>query len=196
MLKTEKKSYLHIKKPSLFFNSVTKQESNLIILLDQITDPQNFGTILRSAAYLGADCVVLNKSNKPPISAAIAKVSSGASEAIPIFTTKFLKLFLEEAVNNDYKVITTFIEDGERKNKYNTINIEKLKLTQGDNVVLVMGSEGTGISDVLSKSSSVNVNISSGIDVRNKIDRELIDSLNVAVSTGIIIDKICKLIKF
>ena len=185
ILKVNKKEYFHIKKPDLFFKSIIKHESNLFIILDQITDPQNFGSIIRSSYLLGADCVLVNKSNKPPFSPAIAKVSSGVSEVIPVMTIKFIKLFLEEAINLNYKVITTYVND----EKYQSQNVNKLKLSKGENVIVIFGSEGLGVSEILKSSSNINVKIP-GLN-----NDKLVDSLNVGVSAGILIHKIASLIK-
>jgi 21S rRNA (GM2251-2'-O)-methyltransferase len=71
-----------------------KENGNLIVVLDQIVDPQNFGSVIRTAFFLGADFIMLNKLNKPPISSTVSKVSSGASECVDLFSIKNLKNFL------------------------------------------------------------------------------------------------------
>ena len=52
----------------------------LIVVLDSITDPQNLGAIIRSAAFLGATGIVLPKDRAAPITPAVVRVSAGASE--------------------------------------------------------------------------------------------------------------------
>ncbi len=184
ILKANPKEYIHVKKQDKFFKSLNNHQSNLFVVLDQITDPQNFGSIIRTCYLLGADCVLVNKNNKPPLSPALAKVSSGVSELIPIFSLKFIKLFLEEAIKENYKVLTTFVDT-----RIKTVSINNLKLTKGENIVIVFGSEGQGISDVLKKSSTLNIKI------RGLGESEYIDSLNVGVSTGILINKVSSMIK-
>lgn len=196
VLKSEKKDYYYIRKPEKFFNSLNKHDSNLLVLLDQVVDPQNFGSIIRSSFFLGADCVMVNKYNKCNISPALAKISSGASEVIPLITVKFIKLFLEEAVKNDYKILTTFIsKDKKSNNKPLDLSQLSSRIKKGDNCVLLLGSEGAGISEVLMKSSTLNIYLPSRINTNNIVDKEINDSLNVGVTAGIIIDKVCKLIK-
>lgn len=78
-----------------FFEKFKKKDTgNLVVILDQIVDPQNFGSIIRTAFYLGADFVMLNKYNKPPLSATVSKVSSGASECMDLFSIKNIRNFL------------------------------------------------------------------------------------------------------
>ncbi len=95
VLKSEPRDYLSIKSFDYFTSNFIKRPTgNLIILLDQIVDPQNFGSIIRSAFYIGADFVLVNRIRKPPISAAVSKVSSGASECMELFSVRNMKHFL------------------------------------------------------------------------------------------------------
>ncbi|MCL4494672.1 MAG: 23S rRNA (guanosine(2251)-2'-O)-methyltransferase RlmB [Firmicutes bacterium] len=64
---------------------VVKREFDvLLIMLDQIQDPQNLGAIIRVAGAVGADAVIMPARNTAPISTAVRKASAGATEYVPV----------------------------------------------------------------------------------------------------------------
>jgi tRNA G18 (ribose-2'-O)-methylase SpoU len=219
VLKSHPRDYVYIKNFTPFAEKfLPKQEGNLLVLLDQIVDPQNFGSVIRSAFFLGSDALLMNKNNKPPISSTVCKVSSGASECQDLFAVKSLRRFLGEAIGKGWTVVTTSIEkendvqlrlnNNEKEEETTTqeegeataetkvvaknISLVELNLPKNSNVILVLGSEANGITSDLVGVANYNVFIPPLLnkELTGKHPFNIIDSLNVGVSAGIIINHI------
>ena len=76
-------------------------EHSLIVVLDGIEDPHNLGAILRTADAAGADGVVIPERRSAAVTAAVAKVSAGASEHLPIAKVTNISRALEELKEKD-----------------------------------------------------------------------------------------------
>lgn len=108
----------------------------LLVMLDQLEDPHNLGAILRTCDAVGADGVIIRKNNAVGLNATVAKVSCGAIETIPVAETTNLTQALEELKRHGYWVYGSDARNAKdyRQPHYDTP------------VVLVVGSEGKGIS--------------------------------------------------
>jgi 23S rRNA (guanosine2251-2'-O)-methyltransferase len=107
----------------------------IAVVLDQISDPQNTGAILRSAAAFGVVAVIVQDRHSPPESGALAKAASGALDIVPYIVVVNIARTLRELSEQGFWRVA-LAGDGEipLKDAVNT----------GD-VALVMGSEGAGL---------------------------------------------------
>jgi 23S rRNA (guanosine2251-2'-O)-methyltransferase len=107
----------------------------LIVALDQVQDPQNLGSICRSAECAGAAGVVVPERRSAPVTAAVCKASAGAVEHIPVARVRNLVAFLSDAKAAG---LWCYGADAEAPARYESIDYS-------GGAVLVFGSEGRGL---------------------------------------------------
>ena len=137
-----------------------------LLILDQVTDPQNVGAIIRSCAAFGALALVMQDKNSPAESGAMAKASAGTIELVPICRVTNLSRAIEKLKNAGFWVVGM---DG-----YATITLDKMN--KNGKIALVMGSEGKGMRRLVEESCDETVRLQT--DAR-------VESLNVATAAAI-----------
>jgi 23S rRNA (guanosine2251-2'-O)-methyltransferase len=115
--------------------SAPSAQRRIVLVLDQISDPQNVGAVLRTAVAFGAAAVVVQDRNAPPESGVLAKAASGALDIVPYVEVVNISRTLEQLGKLDFWRIA-LAGDGEGPIKD--------AIPAGD-VALVLGSEGSGI---------------------------------------------------
>lgn len=96
-MRVSKLDYTKVKKVSEIVDTNEPKKGQFYLFLDQITDPQNFGSILRTAMFIGVDAVIVNSKNSCGLTPTVSKVSSGALEFITLYNVRFVSKFLEDA---------------------------------------------------------------------------------------------------
>ena len=107
----------------------------VVLMLDQVTDPQNVGAILRSAAAFGAKGVVLQDRHAPRFTGALAKAAAGALDRVAVARVVNLSRALEELADAGWRAVG-LSGDAERP---------LAEVLDGRPTVLVLGSEGEGL---------------------------------------------------
>lgn len=107
----------------------------VLLMLDGVTDPQNVGAILRSAAAFGAQGVILQDRHAPKLTGALAKAAAGAVDKIPIARVINLSRTLEALAEAGWRAVGLAGEGGQ----------DLADAMDGAPVVLVLGSEGEGL---------------------------------------------------
>jgi len=137
-----------------------------IAILDQITDPQNIGAIIRSAASFDINTIILPSDNAPEENATIAKTASGALELVQIIKVTNLRWTIEYLKKHGFWIIGL---DG------NATEIIHPKILL-HKVAIVLGSEDKGIRRLVKETCDYLVKI----PISNKVE-----SLNVSNAAAI-----------
>src|SRR5690606_23953982 len=107
----------------------------LVVVLDQITDPHNVGAILRTACAFGADAVITTARHSPRETGVMAKAASGALDMVPMIEVRNLADTLEKLKKRGMLVLG-FDSESETQLKPRTGN---------QPLAIVMGAEGKGL---------------------------------------------------
>jgi len=140
----------------------------LLVVLDSIQDPQNFGAIVRSAHVLGAHAVVVAKDRSAPVTPATVKASAGATEHIPIARVTNLVRALEQMKGAGIWSVAAVSRPAPAPWAVD------LRVP----VALVVGAEGRGLRPLVERTCDLAVQIPMSGRVA---------SLNVSVATGILL---------
>ena len=150
-----------------FIKKIDSEKSPLLLILDQVQDPHNFGACLRTADAAGANAVVVAKDNASPMTPVVQKVASGAAETMPIFRVTNLARSMEKLQQLGIWMI------GTSDKASHSIYQEKLD----GPLAIVMGAEGKGMRNLTEKKCDSLVKI--------PMAGSVVSSLNVSVATGI-----------
>lgn len=117
-----------------FHDTIANEATQFVLILDGITDPQNFGAILRVADGFAIDLVVLPEHESVGLTPAAVKASAGASEWVPVTHVTNLARAIEALKEKGFWVYAA-AADGDRADG----------IDFRGKVALVMGSEGKGV---------------------------------------------------
>lgn len=153
--------------------NMARKSQSIILILDEIQDPRNFGALIRSAEVFGVDAIIIPERNSVRINETVVKTSTGAIEYIPIVKVTNLSNTIEKLKKIDYWVYGAAgeAESSSAEEQY------------PQKVVLVLGNEGTGLRKKVREYCDKLIKI----PMRGKIN-----SLNVSVAGGILLSEIAK----
>lgn len=160
---------------SKYIGICTKKDSKEYIgkrylMLDKVSDPGNLGTIIRSAAAFNIDTIILSEDSCDVYNDKTIRATEGA-----LFKLNMVRENLEEAINNLQKLnINIFGTD--------VLKGETIDIVPKDNFCIVIGNEGSGISEKVKNKLEKNVHLKTNN----------VESLNVAVATSIILYELSK----
>lgn len=157
-----------------FIEKIAPLEKSIVLILDEVQDPRNFGAIIRSAEVFGVQGIIIPERNAVRINETVVKTSTGAIEYVDIVKVTNISEAIKRLKTLDYWVYGAEGEEGAHdysKEKY------------PGRTALVLGSEGNGMRKKVKESCDILVKI----PMHGKIN-----SLNVSVAGGILLAEIAK----
>jgi len=130
-------------------NEGKKVKNPIIIMLDEIEDPHNLGAILRIVDAFNAVGVIIKKNSQAPLNATVDKVSTGAINYVKVAQVSNLNNSIKKLKEEGYWI---FSSDGEGTSDYQNVDYNLP-------IVLIIGSEGRGVSRLVKENSDYIIRI-------------------------------------
>lgn len=149
----------------------TKNKTNpLVVMLDHLEDPHNFGAIIRTCEALGIDGIIIPNDRSVGITGTVIKTSAGAISYTTIVRVPNLANALEKLKKNNFWIVGTDMQ-----------GTNYTKIDYNMPTCLIIGNEGKGMSKIIKN----NCDFIATIPMTGQIN-----SLNASVSCGIILSHI------
>ncbi|MCB0321816.1 MAG: 23S rRNA (guanosine(2251)-2'-O)-methyltransferase RlmB [Bdellovibrionales bacterium] len=147
-LELESRKYYTLKE---FLLTLPESGRVMLLALDEIYDPQNLGSIIRSAECFGVTAVMWSKNRGVGVTPAVTKVSAGASEIVPLIPVSNLRSDLNVLKENGFWVIAAHGESAGEKRPVQSL----FELSFPERAVLVLGSEGKGVQPLILQEADI-----------------------------------------
>ena len=147
-----------------------KKDNPVIVMLDHLEDPHNFGAIIRTCEALGIDGIIIPNDRNVNINGTVVKTSVGAVYNMPVIRVVNLLNTIEKLKDIGYWIIGT-----------DMVGTDYTEIDYNMPVCLIIGNEGKGISKVIKN----NCDFMATIPMSGNIN-----SLNASVSCGIVLSRI------
>jgi 23S rRNA (guanosine2251-2'-O)-methyltransferase len=151
-----------------------EQTAPLLVAIDGLTDPRNLGAVLRSAAAFGANGVFFPERRAAGITATAWRTSAGAAARVPVAKVTNLTRAIK-ACQQEGLIVAGLDADGE-------VSLYGLEAAVGP-LVLVVGSEGRGLSRLVGESCDMRVRIPMASDI---------ESLNASVAAAVALAEVAR----
>ncbi len=149
-----------------------KEIGNKVLILDDVQDPGNLGTIIRSAVAFNVDTIILSNQTVDLYNSKVLRASQGMNFHINIIRGN-IKEYILKLKKEAYKVYTTDVNNGK--------SVKSIK--KEEKCAIIMGNEGRGVDEDIKDMASEKIYINMN---------ENCESLNVAVATSIILYELNK----
>ncbi len=142
-------------------------ENPLLVILDHLEDPHNFGAIIRTCEAAGVDGIIIPKDRSVEVNGTVSRVSVGAISSMKIARVTNLVRTLDELKKNGFWIVGTDMNGTDYD-----------KIDYRGKIAIIIGNEGSGMSRLVEE----NCDFIASIPMKGKIN-----SLNASVAAGIVI---------
>ena len=149
------------------YSSIDDLNDDIIVMLDHLEDPHNFGAIIRTCEAAGVKNIIIPKDRSVKVTSSVIKVSVGAIENVKIALVNNLVNTIKELKQKGYWIIGTDMQGTDYRD-----------IDYSGKIILVIGNEGKG----LSRLTEENCDFIASIPMRGKVN-----SLNASVAAALII---------
>ena len=154
-------------------NSVLDNNDEVVLILDHIEDPHNFGAIIRTCEAAGIKSIIISQDRQVPVNSTVMKTSAGTLFNVNIVMVNSIANCIDTLKDNGYWIVGTALDN----------SVDYREVDYSGKIALVMGNEGKGISHLVSKKCDYLAKI----PMYGKTN-----SLNVSVATGIMIFEVIR----
>ncbi|WP_031542452.1 23S rRNA (guanosine(2251)-2'-O)-methyltransferase RlmB [Mesoplasma photuris] len=172
----EVKEYNYIPFKTALAN-MNKKDKNVVLMLDQIHDPYNFGAILRSSSLMGVTNVIILEQRQVQITPTVVKTSAGTVYDLDVTKVTNLNSVIKQLQENNFWVYSTNL---------NKDSVDIRKVDFANNSVIIIGNEQKGVSELVTKNSDMNIFVPS---------TKSIDSYNASVAASLVLYEVANKLK-
>lgn len=166
--------YKYTEVHDLIGNIADSGEKGMVVILDNITDPRNLGAVIRSVAAFGGHGVIIPERRSASVTAVAWRTSAGTAARLPVAKATNITRTVKEFQQNGYQVV------GLDAGGEHTLDSYK---GGTDPVVIVVGSEGKGISRLVRENCDVIMSIPMA---------GWVESLNASVAAGVVLSEFAR----
>ncbi|WP_080796697.1 23S rRNA (guanosine(2251)-2'-O)-methyltransferase RlmB [Corynebacterium pacaense] len=157
----------------LIANAAAAPGPGMFVILDNITDPRNLGAVIRSVGAFGGNGVVIPERRSASVTAVAWRTSAGTAARVPVARETNLTRTVKEFQQNGYQVVGLDAGGDHTLDTYDGT----------DNVVIVVGSEGKGISRLVRENCDTIMSIPT---------EPWVESLNASVAAGVVLSEFAR----
>lgn len=156
-----------------YSNIESSYDDEIVVLLDHIEDPHNFGAIIRTCEAAGIKSIIIPKDRQVQINATVMKTSVGTLDNMNIISVSNLGYAIDKLKENGFWVYGTALEN----------SVDYRDVDYDGKVAIIIGNEGSGISNIVSKKCDYLIKI----PMYGKTN-----SLNASVAAGVVIYEVIR----